>query len=535
MAQQQALLLYDFEGDTESGELSVREGDKVTVLNKAVGDGWWEVQIGDQIGLVPESYCQVEGEEDGGMGMNHDEGNPDEDWQEDDWDDNDPEESVRSKAVGNSVETEATNDQASSGGQRSVSPGQQSGSIAGRHGTVKKNINRFSPFVKTGTEGFILGSVSVRRAITDQTVKVVQSEDGSPMWEPNPNPYSVNVSNPQKKSKFKGIKSFIAYEITTSNGDRPVSRRYKHYDWLHERLAIKFAFFSVPPLPDKQYYGRYGEDFVEKRREKLQMWTNRIARHPVISRSDVFHHFLACPDEKEWKAGKRKAEKDEVTNGALYLTLEHTMTSEISEAEKTVEHFSIFLQSMEESLTKMKAKFIDHCNKMSGPFMAEHHRMAAVITGLGHCFEMVNKEYSMPLTRAINYTADMYKQIGDLYNNQPKYDMLPAMDVLKEYLGLIQEFPDVHDIHKGAASKVRDCERMKEEGRIDFMEASDITARSEKVSSIVLAEVYHFQRERVVDFREMMKAMLQAQINFYKEITGKLESALSGFDESTDL
>ena len=36
----------------------------------------------------------------------------------------------------------ATNDQASSGGQRSVSPGQQSGSIAGRHGTVKKNINR---------------------------------------------------------------------------------------------------------------------------------------------------------------------------------------------------------------------------------------------------------------------------------------------------------------------------------------------------------------------------------------------------------
>ena len=50
---------------------------------------------------------------------------------------------------------------------------------------------------------------------------------------------------------------------------------------------------------------------------------------------------------------------------------------------------------------------------------------------------------------------------------KPKYDMLPAMDVLKEYLGLIQEFPDVHDIHKGAVSKVRDCERMKEEGRID--------------------------------------------------------------------
>ena len=36
------------------------------------------------------------------------------------------------------------------------------------------------------------------------------------MWEPHPKPYSVSVSNPQKKSKFKGIKSFIAYEIVTS-------------------------------------------------------------------------------------------------------------------------------------------------------------------------------------------------------------------------------------------------------------------------------------------------------------------------------
>ena len=45
--------------------------------------------------------------------------------------------------------------------------------------------------------------------------------------------------------------------------------------------------------------------------------------------------------------------------------------------------------------------------------------------------------------------------------------MLPAMEVLKEYLGLIQEFPDVSDIHRGALGKIKDCERMKEEGRID--------------------------------------------------------------------
>ena len=45
--------------------------------------------------------------------------------------------------------------------------------------------------------------------------------------------------------------------------------------------------------------------------------------------------------------------------------------------------------------------------------------------------------------------------------------MLPALDVLKEYLGIMHDFPDLVEIHKGAMRKVKDAEKMKEEGRID--------------------------------------------------------------------
>jgi len=45
--------------------------------------------------------------------------------------------------------------------------------------------------------------------------------------------------------------------------------------------------------------------------------------------------------------------------------------------------------------------------------------------------------------------------------------MLPALDVMKEYLGLIFAFPDVVTIHRGAVSKINECSKMKEEGRID--------------------------------------------------------------------
>ena len=34
-----------------------------------------------------------------------------------------------------------------------------------------------------------------------------------------------------------------------------------------------------------------------------------------------------------------------------------------------------------------------------------------------------------------------------------------------------------------------------------------------------VAEIYHFQHERVVDFREMMKLFLAEQIKFYEEVS----------------
>ena len=35
---------------------------------------------------------------------------------------------------------------------------------------------------------------------------------------------------------------------------------------------------------------------MAKRQEKLQRWSNRIARHPVLSRSEVVNHFFLCDD-----------------------------------------------------------------------------------------------------------------------------------------------------------------------------------------------------------------------------------------------
>lgn len=44
--------------------------------------------------------------------------------------------------------------------------------------------------------------------------------------------------------------------------------------------------------------GRYDEDFVAGRMRQLRAWLTRMSRHPVVSQSEVFKHFVTCTDEK---------------------------------------------------------------------------------------------------------------------------------------------------------------------------------------------------------------------------------------------
>lgn len=44
--------------------------------------------------------------------------------------------------------------------------------------------------------------------------------------------------------------------------------------------------------------GRFEEEFIKMRMERLQAWMTRMCRHPVIAESEVFQQFLNFRDEK---------------------------------------------------------------------------------------------------------------------------------------------------------------------------------------------------------------------------------------------
>nr|CAD7260502.1 unnamed protein product [Timema shepardi] len=306
--------LYDFNGESGTAELTITAGDVLTVTRQDVGEGWWEgVNSLGQTGLFPAAYVEeLESSRPPAMppppfpvaftgtsavtspiqewGTDPDpwenqtsQQQASEDYWDDEWDDDSEGGSApHSNSQGYSTNYALDNATISSSGDI-----YSLGKFDGGKGTVgRKSFNRFTAFVKSGGENYILGTLKAN--ITDADKIYIQETDQGIVWSSILEPYSCIVASPKKESKLKGLKSFIAYQITPTT-----------------------SYFVI---------GRYEENFIEHRRVQLQNFVNSVCRHPVLSQSEVWQHFMTCTDEKRWKAGKRKAEKDELV-GANFFTV----------------------------------------------------------------------------------------------------------------------------------------------------------------------------------------------------------------------
>ncbi|KAI9300518.1 hypothetical protein BJ944DRAFT_170684 [Cunninghamella echinulata] len=119
-----------------------------------------------------------------------------------------------------------------------------------------------------------------------------------------PKPMIIQVEEPQKSEG-----NYISYLITTytqvetfsSNHPKPVRRRFQDFVWLYNALSLEYPACVIPFLPEKyrlKYIkgDRFDNEFIEKRRLGLQLFLNRIARHPLLQLSQSTRIFLESRD-----------------------------------------------------------------------------------------------------------------------------------------------------------------------------------------------------------------------------------------------
>ncbi|XP_024131405.1 sorting nexin-18a [Oryzias melastigma] len=561
-----ARVLYDFTSENP-GELSVKESEVLTLYSEQDIEGWLEgANSRGERGLFPASYVEILRSDnscrtsadtfadsrysnakpsgfDGTFQQPPVEPFPksssslstfsvpltqasDDDW-DDDWDDSS---TVADEPVGGRYHEgngPSTYRVSTSTGSRGNAQHAKSSA------TVSRNLNRFSTFVKSGGEAFVLGEAAGFVKDGDK-ICVVMGQYG-PEWQENPYPFTCAIDDPTKQTKFKGMKSYISYKLTPTHTQNPVNRRYKHFDWLYARLVEKFPVISVPHIPEKQATGRFEEDFISKRRKGLMWWMNHMTSHPVLARCDVFQHFLTCnsADEKAWKQGKRKAEKDDMVGANFFLTISPPAAPlDFQEVESKVDGFKTFSKRMDDSTLQLHATVSEFARKQMSGFKKEYQKVGMSFKFLSQAFEMDQQTYSAGLNHAISFTGDTYEAIGEYFSEQPSRDLDPVMDLLALYQGHLANYPDIIHVQKGALTKVKDSQKHVEEGKMDRAQADGISDRCNIISYATLAEIQHFHQIRVRDFKAQMQHYLQQQITFFQKITGKLEEALQKYDSA---
>jgi len=78
--------------------------------------------------------------------------------------------------------------------------------------------------------------------------------------------------------------------------------------------------------------------------------------------------------------------------------------------------------------------------------------------------------------------------------------------------------------------KVRECRKLKEEGKMTDVEMGAVTERAERVVCCMRGEMSHFHSERIRDFALMSRDYLRKQAEFYEKIASELRKSLDAFD-----
>lgn len=231
-------------------------------------------------------------------------------------------------------------------------------------------------------------------------------------------PVSVSVSVGGQKEKFSGLKKYTFYTVTSLPKGPSVDRRYKHFDWLNQRLTEEFPIIPLPPLPEKQLSGRFDDQVVEYRRRNLEHYLNYCTHHPILGTSQVIKFFIENPGEvTEWKAGKRAAEKEAKESGDLFLQrvqVENTVDS--CRATNMIVAFKRYTASHQkalQALAEAQTALTEKMRTLSVEFESSAEKLKLMHSE--KCWEGAGCKVCAKVTKGVKGLMDIYKEEKEFF------------------------------------------------------------------------------------------------------------------------
>ncbi|THU93534.1 hypothetical protein K435DRAFT_725354 [Dendrothele bispora CBS 962.96] len=419
--------------------------------------------------------------------------------------------------------------------------------------------------------------------------------DAGHAWKSKLPPFRVLVHSPSKRTSVL-TGAYTVYNVTSlfeapvppdydpeTSGPPPsptrltVQRRYSHFVLMHTALTRRLPGIALPPLPEKQYAGRFNQDFVEARRGDLERYIDRVVRHPVARYAEVVTWFLGCESESEWKRLAPYYLAQPPAGPSFYAHVFHpAFNLDLEDAEEAVERFAVHTKALGRGVQGLRSVFgkirearvemskaerllsyslfslitskplassgggqvsgiaeeddddeDQYPNNVNGTvkgYSPNKHKGKGMMNRDGAWCWREGCEECLALTKAMQRTADSLRSVADMYDDHARRTQLATHESLKSVAHPATVYDGVISTHRSTLTRYRDID-----AGADSRD-EEIAARCETVLNTTMAEMETYHSQKVEDFATIAKEHLDGEIALYEQILVRLRSARSAFD-----
>ncbi|KAI0774784.1 Vps5 C terminal like-domain-containing protein [Trametes elegans] len=358
--------------------------------------------------------------------------------------------------------------------------------------------------------------------------------------------FVITVDDPQRVGD--PIRAYTMYTVHTKTTSPlykkstfSVLRRYSDFLWLYETLSLNNPGVVVPPVPDKNPFGRFDNEFVQQRRLALQNCIQKIANHPVLQKDSDLKLFLES-DTFSLDIKHRKAEIAQEKGGLITAIGQTIAGPRFYETDEWFDRQRAYLDSLETQLRGL-VKAIEAVAKHRSEVATAAGEFAQTIADLGAC------DVGKHLSASLAGLAEIERKVQELQSKQAHEDIVTILNTADEYARLINSVRlafnsrvRVYHAWQTADAHLRRTKQTHENNRAQGRLGPEALSRSlalvadaerraldakqefDHVSRLVKSEVARFEHERIEDFKASLEAFLEGMIARQKQLIGAWES-----------
>jgi hypothetical protein len=128
------------------------------------------------------------------------------------------------------------------------------------------------------------------------------------------------------------------------------------------------------------------------------------------------------------------------------------------------------------------------------------------------------------LLASLTQVGAQFRSVSAVMMEQQITERNEVLDALREYLGVFKTLPTMFKVHDSAWHDLQVAQT--KEATLPPGTVEKLMEKCQIVSNVVLAELRHIHESMVIDFREMMRAYVQARVEQHHKMASVWEAAL---------